>query len=215
MRRGGGMSTTRWWWIRHAPVVNPDKLLYGRLDLAADTSDAAAVAALAVRLPRRAVWLHSPLRRTAETAAALLAAMGEAAVPAVEPALIEQDFGAWQGRPSREVYDALPRHHPFWSRPAAHAAPGGESFDALLQRVQPAIQALSDTHAKRDVVAVAHAGTIRAAAALALDLDGERALRLAVDTLSLTRIDRIRSSSGAASWRVVALNLPFGTEKMY
>lgn len=215
MRGGGIMSTTRWWWVRHAPAVNPDKLLYGRLDLAADTSDATAVAALAARLPRGAVWLHSPLRRTAETAAALLAAMGEAIVPVVEPALIEQDFGAWQGRPSREVYDALPRHDPFWSHPSAHAAPGGESFDAVLRRVQPAVQALSDAHAGRDIVAVAHAGTIRAAAALALDLDGERALRLVVDTLSLTRMDFIRSRSGAEVWRVVALNLPFGTEKMY
>jgi alpha-ribazole phosphatase len=215
VRGGSGMTTTRWWWVRHAPAVNPDKLLYGRLDLAADTSDAAAVAALAARLPRGAVWLQTPLRRTADTAAALLAAMGEAAVPAVEPALIEQDFGAWQGRPSHEVYGALPRHDPFWSHPSAHAAPGGESFDAVLQRVQPAILALSDVHAARDIVAVAHAGTIRAAAALALDLDGERALRLAVDTLSLTRIDCIRSFPGSASWRVVALNLPFGTEKMY
>ncbi|MGL4961639.1 MAG: histidine phosphatase family protein [Inquilinus sp.] len=209
------MTTTRWWWVRHAPVVNPDKLLYGRLDLAADTGDVAAISALAARLPRRAVWLQTPLRRTAETAAALLAALGEAAMPAVEPALIEQDFGAWQGRPSREVYGALPQDDPLWSHPSAHAAPGGESFDAVLRRVQPAILALSDAHAGRDIVAVAHAGTIRAAAALALDLDGERALRLAVDTLSLTRLDRIRSSSGGESWRITALNLPSGTEKMY
>lgn len=209
------MSTTRWWWVRHAPVVNPDKLLYGRLDLAADTGDAAAIAALAARLPRGAVWLQTQLRRTAETAAALLAALGEAAVPETEPALIEQDFGAWQGRPSREVYGALPQDDPFWSHPSAHAAPGGESFDAVLRRVQPAILALSDAHAGRDIVAVAHAGTIRAAAALALDLDGERALRLVVDTLSLTRIDRILSSPGTESWRITALNLPSGTEKMY
>ena len=59
------------------------------------------------------------------------------------------------------------------------------------------------------------AGAGGLSAALALDLDGERALRLVVDTLSLTRIDFIRSRSGAESWRVVALNLPFGTEKMY
>ncbi len=211
MRRGGGMSATRWWWIRHAPVVNPDKLLYGRLDLPADTADAAAAAGLAARLPRGAAWLCTPLRRTADTAAALLAAMGEAAEPAVEPALIEQDFGAWQGRPSREVYGSLPQDDPFWSDPAGHAPPGGESFDAVLRRVQPAIRRLSDIHAGRDVVAVAHAGTIRAAATLALDLDGNRALRLAVDMLSLTRIDRIRPASGDEAWRVVTLNWRPGT----
>jgi alpha-ribazole phosphatase len=209
------MTTTRWWWIRHAPVINPDKLLYGRLDLAADTSDTTAFAGLAAKLPRGAVWLHSPLRRTAETAAALLAAMGEAATPAVVPELVEQDFGAWQGRPSREVYAALPRHDPFWSHPSAHTPPSGESFDTLLQRVQPAILGLSDTHAGCDIVAVAHAGTVRAATALALDLGGEQALRLAVEPLSLTRLDRIRSSDGKDSWRITALNLPSGTEKMY
>jgi alpha-ribazole phosphatase len=209
------MSTTRWWWIRHAPAVNPDKLLYGRLDLAADLGDAAAIARLAARLPRRAVWLHSPLRRTAETAAALLAAMGEGTAPVTVPELVEQSFGDWQGRPSREVYAALPKDDPFWSRPAAHAPPGGESFDAVLARVQPAIRALGAAHAGRDIVAVAHAGTIRAAVALALDLDGERALRLVVDPLSLTRLDLIRSSSGAEGWRIIAQNLPSGTENMY
>jgi len=209
------MSTTRWWWVRHAAVVNPRKLLYGRLDLPADTGDGTAVAALAGRLPRGAVWLQTPLRRTAETAAALLAAMGEAASPAVEPDLIEQDFGAWQGRPSREVYGALPETDPFWSDPAGQAPPGGESFDDVLRRVQPAIRRLSAAHAGRDIVAVAHAGTVRAAMALALDLDGNRALRLAVDTLSLSRIEGIASAESGSSWRVVALNLPSGTENMY
>ena len=27
--------TTRWWWIRHAPVPNPDHRLYGQSDVEA------------------------------------------------------------------------------------------------------------------------------------------------------------------------------------
>jgi alpha-ribazole phosphatase len=54
---------------------------------------------------------------------------------------------------------------------------------------------------QRDVVLVVHAGTVRAALAIALDLAPEPALRFVIDPLSLTRIDRI-----ADSWRVVGVN---------
>ena len=44
------IETTRWWWIRHAPVVNPDGKIYGQLDLDVDLSDQERFAALATRL---------------------------------------------------------------------------------------------------------------------------------------------------------------------
>jgi alpha-ribazole phosphatase len=46
-----------------------------------------------------------------------------------------------------------------------------------------------------------HSGTIRAALAIALDLDPDAALRFVIDPLSVTRIDRLESG-----WRVVAVN---------
>jgi broad specificity phosphatase PhoE len=52
-----------------------------------------------------------------------------------------------------------------------------------------------------DVIIVAHAGTIRAALALALELPPERALRFVIDPRSLTRLDRLDNA-----WRVVAVN---------
>jgi alpha-ribazole phosphatase len=51
------------------------------------------------------------------------------------------------------------------------------------------------------VIIVAHAGTIRAALALALELPPERALRFVIDPPSLTRLDRLDNA-----WRVVAVN---------
>ena len=73
---------------------------------------------------------------------------------------------------------------------------------------------LSAELAGADVVAVAHGGTIRAALALALGLDPERALALAVDNCSLTRIDHIAGPAGSHAqdgdrsgvWRVVRVN---------
>ena len=43
-------QATRWWWIRHAPVFNPEIRIYGQRDLPADTSDEAANAAVAAML---------------------------------------------------------------------------------------------------------------------------------------------------------------------
>ena len=48
---------------------------------------------------------------------------------------------------------------------------------------------------------VVHSGTIRAALCIALDLAPQAALRFVIDSLSLTRIDRL-----ATGWRVVSVN---------
>ena len=52
-----------------------------------------------------------------------------------------------------------------------------------------------------DVILIAHAGTIRAVLAIALDLAPDKALRFVIEPLSLTRLDRL-----AEGWRVVAVN---------
>ena len=197
-------QVTRWWWVRHAPV--PDGgCIYGQRDLSADCSDSAAFACRAASLPAGAVWVASHLRRTHETAAAICAAGYGAAQPAIEHDLAEQHFGEWQGLPRKEVYANQSRWPGFWLAPADHAPPGGESFAQVVARVTPAIERLTASHAGRDIVAVAHGGTIRAALALALGLTPAAALAFSIDTISLTRLDHIAGPDGAA-WRVVAVN---------
>jgi broad specificity phosphatase PhoE len=202
-------ATTRWWWIRHAPVTAHDGRVYGQSDVPCDTSDAAAFRALAAMLPAGAVLVTSHLRRTQQTAAAIAAAGLALPEPVVEPDLAEQHLGAWQGRPRDEVYDSLPVRHPFWLAPADTAPPGGESFADLARRAHRAIGHLSQSNAGRDIIAVTHGGTIRAAIGLALGLSPEAALRFTVDNLSLTRLDRIGGPDGPL-WRVVSVNRPAG-----
>ena len=132
---------------------------------------------LARMLPADALWVTSHLRRTQETARSITAHMPEGAAPAplVEPDLAEQNFGDWQGLTHEEL--AARRDgawHRFWLTPAAEAPPGGESFVQVIERVSAVIARLSRAHAGRDVVAVCHGGTIRAALALALDLDPDK-----------------------------------------
>jgi alpha-ribazole phosphatase len=200
-------EVTRWWWIRHAPVTNHGGRIYGQRDVECDVSDAPAFAALARALPRDAVWVASHLKRAIATAEAIAAA-GIAAPPLViEPALAEQNFGAWQGELREAIFARNPDRRGFWYAPADIAPPGGESFVEVVARVSDAIQRLGRAHAGRDIVAVAHGGTIRAALALALALPPAGALAFSTDNLALTRIDHIAMAEGEA-WRIVGVNLP-------
>jgi broad specificity phosphatase PhoE len=206
-------AITRWWWIRHAPVTGANGRIYGQMDMACDTSDTPVYDGLAALLPHNAVWVTSNLSRTTRTAEAILARRPE---PAPElrqqPELAEQSFGDWQGRHRDElVAERGEQWNRFWLAPAHEAPPGGESFADLIDRVGTAVDRLSREHAGRDVVAVTHGGTIRAALALALSLDPERALSFVVDNCALTRIDHIAPPADSddrtpPAWRVALVN---------
>ena len=89
------MSSTTWWWIRHAPVVSHAGRNYGNSDVPCDTSDQETFRCLAQVLPKDAIWVTSHLQRTHQTAEAILREM-ENSKPAemfAEPDLGEQAFG--------------------------------------------------------------------------------------------------------------------------
>lgn len=210
------MRTTRWWWIRHAPVTTDGGCIYGQRDLPADVSDVAAFVALAGSLPRQAFWVTSHLKRTHQTAAAIAQALPAGAgtrviEPAIEPDLAEQHFGEWQGRDRAQVYQQYGQEHGLWLAPAEFTPPGGESFVAVIERVTRVVERLTQENEGADIIAVAHGGTIRAALCLALETTAERALAFSTDNLSLTRIDHLRAPGAGAAWRVVGVNLsPLG-----
>ncbi|MCC7274360.1 MAG: histidine phosphatase family protein [Alphaproteobacteria bacterium] len=200
-------TTTRWWWVRHAPVRVNDGRIYGQVDHPCDCSDERLFSALAGELPRDAVWVTSTLLRTIQTADALRAAGAAGEEPLREPAFVEQSFGDWQGI----RYADLPALrgasvHRFWLAPAHEAPPGGESFVDLIERVSHGIDRLTEAHRGRDIVAVTHGGTIRAAIAHALQLPPETALAFSVDNVSLTRLDHVDGPGLGHGWRVAVVN---------
>ena len=205
---------TRLWWVRHAPVDHGGRI-YGQLDLSCDCSETAIFAGLAGQLPRDAVWVTSNLRRTHETAAAIIRAglPGPDSIPGPEAVAIddlaEQHFGKWQGLTYEDLHETrIGDFHRFWHAPAHEAAPDGESFLAVIERVSRAVQRLVEMHAGRNVTAISHGGTIRAALALALGLEPEAALAFTIENCSITRIDHVNGSGVGHDWRVVTVNRP-------
>jgi alpha-ribazole phosphatase len=203
-----GAVTTRFWWVRHAPVPDGGKI-YGQRDLSCDCSDTAVFQALARTLPAGAHWITSPLKRAKETAAAIFSG-GHVDADQIQPELVadfaEQSLGDWQGLDRVSfLAERSPSMIAPWFGPVDERAPNGESFMDLLTRTRRGVDECLARLAGRDVVVVAHGGTIRAAIGHALGLTPRDMLVFTTDNCALTRLDHI-STPKEQGWRVICVN---------
>jgi broad specificity phosphatase PhoE len=131
---GDRLECTRFWLLRHAVVEeNARSVLYGRMDveICPDTlkRQAPTYRALAGRLPRNAAWVVSPLTRTRRTAEAIAAAGYPLPGLTIEPGLIEQDLGDWQGLPHADLPARLQEPaHAFWPLGATEPPPAAKAW---------------------------------------------------------------------------------------
>ena len=200
---------TRFWWVRHAPVRVDEGKIYGQRDLSCDTSDRHVFAALAHALPTGAHWVTTNLKRTRETADAIFAAghpdAGRVQYEVV-PELAEQNLGDWQGLDRTAFFERVkPSPSAYWFAPPAERAPNGESFNDMCARVAGAIRALAKQKRGRDLVVVAHGGTIRAAIGNALPMADTGPLSFATDNCAITRLDYLDSERDSG-WRIHTVN---------
>ncbi len=147
--------------LRHgATDWNAAGRLQGRADIALSDAGRAAYAGCAVPATYRdRLWYVSPLRRAQETAALL------GLKPRVEPALIEMDWGGYEGHTLAELrarYGAAFAANE--DRGLDLQPPDGESPRQVQQRLLPWLRSLPG-----DAGAVTHKGVIRAVLALAFD----------------------------------------------
>src|SRR5258708_19819266 len=82
-----------------------------------------------------------------------------------------------------------------WFADIDEPAPGGESFMDLYNRVRGAIERINVEQAGKDVIAVAHGGTIKAAVALALGNQPEKGLAFDIDNYSFTHPDHFPTTA--------------------
>lgn len=152
---------------------------YGRTDLglAADVTEEAE--RLRAFLPADARVFSSPLSRCRRLAEALHPA------PVFDERLVEMDFGAWEGR----LWSELPRAElDAWAAdPLGFAPPGGEPVAMLLARARAFLAAIAGETAD-DVVAVTHAGMIKAFHGTLDEQPPARWMRLSFEFGSVTTV---------------------------
>jgi broad specificity phosphatase PhoE len=167
------------WWVRHGPTHA--KTMVGWTDLPADLTDTAALNRLSTFLPNASI-ISSDLSRAVETANAI-----EASRTRLEHSqgLREINFGDWENRSFADVEGedaALLRS--YWEQPGDIAPPGGESWNAVEERVNGIV----DTFAKdqENIIVVAHMGVILTQVRRALQISAYEAFSHKIDNLSVT-----------------------------
>lgn len=162
--------------MRHAPTAwNAARRLQGRADIPLAPESRAALAGL--RLPDAfAGWrvLSSPLARCMETARAL------GLQPEPEPALVEMDWGAWEGETLSALRARLgTRMREAEARGLDFRPDGGESPREVQARLRPLLARLAA--GGEPCLAFTHRGVLRAllAAATGWDMTGDAPRKLA------------------------------------
>lgn len=176
---------TTLWFVRHGPTH--EKAFTGWRDVPADLSDTARIARLHAFLPDEAMIISSDLRRAADTATAI--ETGRKRLRS-SPKLREFDFGVWDGMKFDEVASRDPvLSRQFWEQPGHISPPDGESWYDVSFRVSEETDRLTQTHAGKNIVVVAHIGVILTQIARATGHTPAQALSHTVDNLSVTRIN--------------------------
>lgn len=132
----------------------------------------------------------SPLERCRETAQAIADRQDVAPLLLVDERVTECDYGAWQGRPLRELAT-----EPLWAtvqgQPSAAVFPGGEPMAAMQARVVAAVRerdaAITAEHGPGAVWAVvSHGDLVKAVLADALGMHLDLFQRIGVDPASVS-----------------------------
>jgi broad specificity phosphatase PhoE len=188
------ISTTRLTLIRHTPSAATRRSAFP-VDEPPDARGLDEARGLAARLGRFDAAWSGPALRARQTAEAL------GLDPTVAPELDECDFGTWRGRTLAELHAEDPAAVAAWMEDPGAAPHGGESLLALLERVGGWLSARAGDGER--VVAVTHAGVIRAAVVRALDAPPLAFWRLDVAPLSRTVLH-----AHDGRWTVRGVNLP-------
>ncbi len=138
------------------------------------------LAALSHRLGDADRVLTSPALRARQTADAL------ALAASVEPALRDCDYGRWTGLSLEDVNAGDPEALGNWLQDPAAAPHGGESVEALIERVGGWLaQGLTESGT---ILAITHAAIMRAAIVTAVEASARSFAHIDIAPLTLVRL---------------------------
>ena len=176
--------------VRHGAVEAPTGICLGHVDVPLSAEGFTATQRLAASWDDAAprFLFSSDLKRAQQSAQVFAARF--AIEPLADARLREVDLGAWDGKRWDEIAASDAARYRHWAENwVIQEAPGGESFADVIRRTGAWLASvLSSTRDEDSVLAVAHAGSIRALLCHALGLPPARALALAVDHAHASRI---------------------------
>ncbi len=180
--------------VRHGPTHA--KTMIGWSDIPADLSDTAKINRLRSALPDAPV-VSSDLIRATATADCLQPATR---LPH-DQNLREINFGKWEQRSFADVEAEDPEHiRAYWESPGDIAPPSGESWNAVRQRVDAAIDGYI-AQSYSDLIIVAHFGVILTQVQRVLGIGAYEAFSYKIDNLSVTNLCFAQSG-----WTAVKIN---------
>jgi probable phosphoglycerate mutase len=183
-------TTTTILLIRHGETAwNAERRIQGQLDVPLSPLGETQARLLGGRLKsiRPDAAYTSDSARSARTAEIALEGSGLAAVPT--PALRECGFGRWEGLVWPEIEKSFPEEaRRFRDDPAAHGAPGGETWNQMQARVFQKVREIARAHPGGAVAVFTHGGPCKAAVMAAMDLPARNWRRWVVGNASIQRL---------------------------
>lgn len=128
----------------------------------------------------------SPMRRTRETAAAAAEVLGLDVE--IDDGFIETSFGDWDGFTFAEIQERWGDELTAWLGSTAVAPPGGETFDAVYERVEAARDRLVAAHPGKTVLVVSHVTPIKMLVRLALEAPMHVIYKMELSPASITTV---------------------------
>ena len=184
---------TKFWWIRHAPVIGNEDCCYGNNEVECDLSDIKLFIDLEKKLPKNSLVFTSPLSRAINTYLKVnsLRCLSNNR-HTIDSRVTEQNLGSWAGMKYNELIKKTKKLGVFsdnWLMDSQFCPPGGESFIQLQKRVEAFLNEILKKYKKKNIIIFSHGGPIRAAISIALNIKDKQVLPITIDNTKLTRID--------------------------
>ncbi|MET0928694.1 MAG: histidine phosphatase family protein [Aeromicrobium sp.] len=128
----------------------------------------------------------SPMQRTRQTAAAVAEVLGLDV--AIDEGFIETSFGDWDGFTFAEIQERWGDELTAWLGSTAVAPPGGETFDAVYERVAAARDRLVVAHPGKTILVVSHVTPIKMLVRLALEAPMKVIYKMELSPASITTV---------------------------
>lgn len=193
--------------VRHGRTAwNADRRFQGQTDIPLDSEGLAQAKALGAHLRRETFNLAvtSDLGRAVSTARAICEGREIAIALEHDPGFREMHFGEWEGLTWAEIAARWPDVGSENGKgPRTYTAVGGESFDALGERIRAALLRVTSRLAPDGrALIVCHAGVLHAIAGVVLGRETEATAGLKFVPASILRV----RGSFEDGWELTAIN---------